>query len=73
MTRKQLKDNLIREFTFFELAYFDDRTNKLARISFYYTGHGEIGFIKLIDFNLQYIELFEHIFVELNKHNSTIK
>ena len=73
MNRKQLKDSLIREFTFFELAYFDARTNKEARISFYYTGHGEIGLIKLIDFNLTYKELIEHLFVELNKHNNKIK
>ena len=67
ISRKNLKDALANEFKFFEKVYFLSRTRKVAKINFYYTGHGEIGFIKLIDFNTNYSELIEHIFQSANK------
>ena len=73
MTKSKIKDALKAEITFFDKAYFNDRTNKEARISFYYTGHGEIGSIKFLDFDVKYRVLIEHIFVELNKHINNIK
>ena len=43
------------EFNFFDLKYFE--TYSIAMINLYYSGHGEVGHIKLLDFNMDYKEV----------------
>ena len=65
MTRKQFKDTLTKEFKFFDKDYF--KNHATASINFYYSGHGEVNHIKLIDFDTKYSEVISHIFDSLNK------
>ena len=40
--------------------YFENHNQ--AKINIYYSGHGEIGKIKLNDFDLKHLEISQHIF-----------
>ena len=43
------------EFKFFDLKYFENYS--VATINYYYSGHGEVSHIKLLDFDLEYKEV----------------
>ena len=60
LNKKAFKDNISKEFNFFDKEYF--KNHDKAKINFFYSGHGrKDAAIGLVDFSCKYLEIVKHI------------